>query len=450
MGYVGIILALAIFIVLVYKGWKNYYVAPICVIIVSVFNEMNPIEQLNGNYITGVLDMCKIVFVILFLGTIFGRIYADTGASQSIAKFLIVHFVDRVGGKYRILVAIICYYILVGLMMIGGIDSYAIFFTTVPICAIFCKKCGIPRRFIPGLLYVMSGLAAAPGVPGIYNIMPQTAMATMGIEWSTTSCLVPGVIAAVVCAVLCIFTLNKMVKKAVANGETFEYGELEHYDLDDNRKLPNVIVAIIPLVVVFILFSVCKMDILIAESAGILLALILMGRYMEGTSTFKGFLGTLKSTLNMGVGGFPDAMLSVSIASGLATVITATAAFSAIVAAFAGLNMHPLFLTIIVVCVIVGITSSPPVAMLVGIPMVVGILQQNGVAFDASAIGRVGSYAALTFESLPISGAILLTLSLSKVSHKEGYFPEFIESVVWTTLVTILCAVLCIVFPGLA
>lgn len=450
MGYVGIVLALAIFIYLVYKGWKNYYIAPVCVIIVSVFNQMNPVEQLLGTYINGVLEMCGIVFVVLFLGTIFGRIYSDTGASQAIARFMVVHFVDRAHPKRKVLAAITSYYVLIALMLIGGIDSYAIFFTTVPICAIFCKKCGIPRRFIPGMLYVMSALASAPGVPGIFNIMPQQAMASMGIQWNVTDCAVPGVIAALASGILSILTLNRMVNKAVARGERFEYGEMEHYDIDANRRLPNVLVAIIPLVLVFVLYSLCGMEILIAESAGILAALLLMGRYMDGASSIRGFIGSLKQTFNIGVSGFPDAMLQVSIASGLAAVITATAAFGTIVAVFAGLDIHPLFLTIIVVCVIVGITSSPPVAMMVGIPMVVGILQQNGVAFSPSAVGRVASFAALTFESLPISGAILLTLSLSKVSHKEGYLPEFMESVVWTTAGTVLCAVLCILFPALA
>ena len=46
-GLVGIVIALVLFLVLVYKGWSSYWVAPVCAIIVAVFNKMGP-SQLVG------------------------------------------------------------------------------------------------------------------------------------------------------------------------------------------------------------------------------------------------------------------------------------------------------------------------------------------------------------------------------------------------------------------
>ena len=41
-GLIGIILALVIFLVAVYKGFSSYWVAPVYAIIVAVFNRMAP------------------------------------------------------------------------------------------------------------------------------------------------------------------------------------------------------------------------------------------------------------------------------------------------------------------------------------------------------------------------------------------------------------------------
>lgn len=43
-GIIGIIIALILFMVLVYKGISSFIVAPICAIIVAVTNAMNPVD----------------------------------------------------------------------------------------------------------------------------------------------------------------------------------------------------------------------------------------------------------------------------------------------------------------------------------------------------------------------------------------------------------------------
>ena len=112
--------------------------------------------------------------------------------------------------------------------------------------------------------------------------------------------------------------------------------------------------------------------------------------------------------------------------------------------------MNVIWLTILVICVIVAITSSPPAALMVGIPIIISVAAQQGVNLDPNAVGRVAAIAAGTFETLPINGAILTTMALSKCTHKEGYFPEFMESVVFMLVGTFVAAILLIAFPGLA
>lgn len=447
MGIAGIIIAVALFILLVYRGWRNLYIAPICVVIVCLFNQMNPVEAVLGSFINGVLEMCGIVFVVIFMGVILGRVYTDTGASLSIAHFFIKNIVDKQKGNRKIIATIVCYYIISSVLVLGGIDTYAIMFTTLPVCVVMFKNAGMPRRFIPAMLLMTAGVCSAPGTPGIANVIPQQAFAGLGIEWSITSALVPGIITTLAISVLSCLFMYLMTVRAIKRGETFELGEVENYELDTSRKLPHFVLAIIPLVVIYVLFAVVGLELIVAETGGILVALLLMGRYMERPSLgFKSWLGTLKRTLNTGVGYFPDAVFNVSVTAGLAGVITSTAAFGLIAAALGGIPVHPVLLTFIVIGILVAITSSPPVALMVGLPIIVQSLIAKGIPFSAEAVGRVAAYSITTFETLPISGAILMTLSLVKLNHREGYPPQFVITVVVTTIGTLLCGLLCVLF----
>ena len=230
---------------------------------------------------------------------------------------------------------------------------------------------------------------------------------------------------------------------------------MERYELNPNRPLPNPIVAVLPLVFVFVLFSIVGLDIFIALTCGILLDLVLMGRYIvheeqpDGSVSRTKFIPSLKKALNMGVGQFPNAIFDISCANGLATVITATAAFGAIVGFLGGLNMSPIWLAFIVVCIIVAITSSPPAALMVSIPIVVGVCQAKGLDVNVGAIGRVAAIAAGTFETLPFNGAILTTMALANTTHKEGYLPEFLESVVFMLVGAVVAGIMFTIAPGL-
>lgn len=133
------------------------------------------------------------------------------------------------------------------------------------------QKANIPRRFLPGMLYLNCAFFACPGVPIIYNIITQSAFASVDMNFSVWGAPVPGIIATVVIAVGSLFTLTKLIYRAQKKGEVFEYGEVEHYQINEKQPLPNVIVALLPLVCVFVLFSIVGLDIFIALTCGIVL-----------------------------------------------------------------------------------------------------------------------------------------------------------------------------------
>ncbi len=488
LGLIGIIVALVLFLFLVYKGCSSFWAAAVCAVIVAVTNGVNIVEAITGftgadgaaaGYIPGIVNMISTMFSIIFLGAILGKLYTDTGAAASIAHVLTNAFVIKRKGKAQVRAAMIVLLVVAGLCTMGGIDGYVLTFTMFPICMVMAEMCDIPRRFVPGMFCLNCGFMIAPGAPQIYNVMASAAMGMqadqfgeqgaygiagqLGAATQNTAALVPGLVATAIVAVCGCATLIHMINKAKDQGEHFDYGTVEKMDAPD-RKLPHFILAILPLVVVFVCYSIIHLDIFLALALGIIVAIVTMFRYIPPKKNRAGQpmnIGQrILDTVNGGANSFPNALMTVSTPAGLAGVITGTAAFGMVVGMLAGINVHPLLLTILVVCVIVAITSAPPVALMVAFPIVIGILAGPAIGmaadaasavlpFSAQAIYRVGVVAASTFETLPFNGLIVLGLGLTHCTHKESYKPMFLMTVVYTFAATIVCALLCLI-PGLA
>lgn len=174
--------------------------------------------------------------------------------------------------------------------------------------------------------------------------------------------------------------------------------------------------------------------------------LILMGRYIDKKdgSIAKAILGTL----NMGADGYPHALATVATPSGLASVVTTTAAFGIIVGWLSSLNINPIMLGLLTTCIIVALTSAPPVALAVGLPIVVGICAQKGIDLNPAALGRVSALAATTFETLPVNGMCVLTIGLSRSTYKKSYPIMFLNTLVYTLIGSIVAALICVAAPG--
>jgi H+/gluconate symporter-like permease len=451
-GLIGIILALALFLVLVYKGWSSYWVAPLCALVVAVFNQLNPVDAVSS-YIGGIVDLAGSLFSIVFLGAMLGRAFSDTGAASAIAKTLTNKLVLGKKGNTQVRVALLVILIVAGLCTMGGIDGYVLTFTMFPICVVMAEMVDIPRRFIPAMICLNCAFMAAPGAPQINNIMAQAALGSVGLHASNIAALIPGIVSTLIIACGGYFTLSYMVIKAKSKGEHFEYGEMPRVEEGEERKLPNFFVALLPLIAVFVCYTIIEMNIFFALLIGLVVNLIFMGWNLPKKDN-KGlpisFGKSIINTLNIGAGGFPNALLTVITPSGLATVVTTTAAFGMVVGFLSGVNIHYIFLTLLFVCIIVAITSSPPVALMVAIPIVVGVLGAKGMEVDANGIARVGAIAATTFETLPVNGLIILTLGMARTTHKQSYKPMFFMTVMWTLIGAAVAAIMIALFPGLS
>ena len=475
-GLIGILVAMVLFLVMVYKNCVSYWVAILCAIIVALTNQLDILPALftvggeQSSFLQGMVDLLPTMFKVVFMGAIIGKLYTDSGAVTSIANALIHAFVEKRQGPSKITAAVIVIAVLNCLLTLGGIDGYVLTFTMVPICLAVCQQCNIPRRFIGGFMTLNCAFMVFPGSPQIYNVMgvqgatvfaaqngidvtDPAALAEVGI--SSTMGMIPGVVASIIIAVLSVITMIIVSKRAVARGETFEAGTVEMPPAREGRT-PHVILCILPLIVVFVLYSIVKLDVFWVLLAGMILAAILFLPYLPKQDVRGNqitLLGSLRETFNHGSNQYPNALMSVITPAGLAAVVTSTATFGAIIGMLSGLPINPIILAVIMTLIIVALTSSPPATLMIVIPAVLGValdqLQGNIDALNIPAIARTSIVAASTLETLPFNGLIVLTLGLTHCTHKQSYKYMFLNTVVYTTVGTIVAAVLFILFPGL-
>ena len=250
MSSIGILVAMVLFLVMVYKNCVSYWVAILCTIIVALTNDLDILSALftlggeQSSFLQGMVDLLPTMFKVVFMGAIIGKLYTDSGAVTSIANALIRAFVEKRQGPSKITAAVIVIAVLNCLLTLGGIDGYVLTFTMVPICLAVCQQCNIPRRFIGGFMTLNCAFMVFPGSPQIYNVMGVTgAQAFAGgaglnpteLGISSTMGMIPGVVASIIIAVLSVITMIIVSKRAVARGEGFDAQVTEG---ERSRRLP--------------------------------------------------------------------------------------------------------------------------------------------------------------------------------------------------------------------
>lgn len=269
---------------------------------------------------------------------------------------------------------------------------------------------------------------------------------------SPGAALIPGLICFVVIEVGVYLICSKMIIGAMRKGEKFDYGNCPRFGEDAaNKEHPNLIFALIPLIVVFLLFAIAQ-NASLALVAGILLAIILMSKYFPKNGEENGvgaWMGKIIASLNEGAVSGAQSLMIICAAAGFAGVVQHTEAFNAFVGMMMGLPLPPMAVAMIMIIVIVAFTSSPPAALGIALPILATSYVAAG-ALNPAALARVAAIAVSTFETLPVNGLILLTTGLAQVKIKEAYLPMFLQTVIMTLVGTVLCWIILAIAPGLA
>lgn len=424
----GILLGLICLAFLTYKGMSILWVAPVSALVVAAFGGMNLLDAFTGDFMKAFGGYATSWFPMFMLGAIFGKVMEVTGAAESIAHFL----AKKIGYKRAIIaVVVIC-----GVLTYGGVSLFVVVFVMYPMGLALFREANLPRKMLPGSIALGAfafTMTAFPGTPQLTNVIPATYFGT-----GPMSAPVIGIICGILMFILGILWLQYRTKKLQAAGEVFDEPEGETTaGVSNPENLPKWYLAIIPPLLIIILFNAVKLNIVVALLVGVLAGIIIFIRRLK---TF----GNVIKTLNDGASGSMLAILNTAAGVGFGGVIKAVPGFEQLKTLVTGIDASPLISEAIAINVLAGATGSSSGGVSIVLealgPQFIELAKQSGIALEV--FSRVASISAGGLDTLPQCGAVLTVLAVTKLTHKDSYIDIFMCCTVIPISATILAIIL--------
>ena len=425
MGVFLLLLGIAIVVVLVFRGVPIFFTAVIASIFLLATAGMNVIDGMTVDYVTGLGTYFQTNFFIFVLGAMFGNMFGVTGAADAIAGVII----NKLGEK-----AIVPSIIIVGFILsLGGVSVFVCFFAMYPLMLSMFKKADISCTLIPGLYFAGAGTASGmvPGSPSVQNVIPCD---FLGVPY--TACMGPGMIAAVFEMILVFVYCIWAVKHSKAKGMHFERHDEAGNAEAEGRKLPNVLISLIPMVVLLVLMNVVGLSAAVSLFIGVLACVVCFWPNLDKKSFWK--------VMNDGAMGGVNSLFNTAAITGFGTVVQTLPAFQTCIDLLRGLNGNPLVLSVIAVAVLAGVCGSGSGGQGIALPIIEEYFIPMGVNLEA--LARCSALACLTLDSLPQNGLVCSVLTYTKNTHRQAYSHVCWLTVIIPIITMVFLLILCALF----
>ena len=426
-----VIVAFALFFILSFRGVNLFAVVLLCAALVSL-STADGISSVFTAFMPQAMTTLQALFLMYTMGGAFGYCLMESGLGSAMAYNLI-----KVFGEKRIAVVL---FFITCLLVAGGVQSYQ--FAILAIALPILKKANMPKKVALAAMSagggsVIYGTLAA--MPTALNVAPTTYLHT-----TTAAGLGMSLICSAFSFGFVIWYLIHLTKRCKAKGEGFVAHPDDVIADEDSANLPAAwkgyicvaAVIILSLVFQYVLKVPAMQAVVYSMVIGIVLCFLLVG---------KKFLPHLLSTCVKGFTGSITPIVLISFVVGYGAVVQKTAAFAWIVEKVLSLNMHPYLLTFIAVNILAGLTANG----VGGVTLFMNTFGERLVANSAinlGAIHRIATISGSGFDSLPHNGAISFQLSVFKLSYKEGYFQQFMMSVIVNLLAGAIAVVIGMLF----
>ncbi len=447
----GLILSLIIIMYLAYKGYSTIITAPIIAIITIILT-----TGFNGHlmanytevYMSGFANFIKNYFPLFMTGAIFAKLMEEANYAKSIA-----HFITQKLGKDKSILAVV---LSGALLTYGGVSLFVVAFILYPIASMLFKEADIPKRLIPGTIALGAftfTMTALPGSPEIQNVIPMKYFGT-----DTFAAPIIGIVASVMMLTLGMLWLTKRAKSAKVNGEG--YGNHSDKSIEtDYSNLPNIFSAILPIIIIFVtnlFFSkvyyenidgsyLSEFGTTLSSVSGtwsVIIAIVLADVFIVLTNLKK--IQNLKSVLDIGVTNSFRPLLNSSAIVGYGSVIKSLAVFGVIQSFIFGISSNPIISEALSVNLICGLTASASGGLGISLDALAPTYLQMSQALNISPeiLHRIASLSSGGLDTLPHNGAVITTLAICGLTHKESYKDIFVTSVVIPIFVTAIIVIL--------
>ncbi len=418
---IGIILSLVFIIVLALRGWHIIIIAPLAVVLLSIFSDMNIIQSLTGPYMKGFINYAGKFYLIFLAGSLFGKFMEDGQAARSIAAGILK--VIGTESPMRMMFAISLVSIA---LTYGGVSVFVVIFAIIPIARPLFKQLNLPWHLFTAAFFfgtVGMTMTMLPGTPQIQNIMPTKYMAS-----TATAAPLVGLTGALIITLFNFFYFRYIIKKAKERGEVYEDPApgILGAGVAASGPMPNVWISLIPLVVVLVLLNVdlpyIKKDVVLALTGGVIACLILFWKHYNN----------IIDTLNKGAVNTVIPIVNTCADVGYGMAVAATTGFKLVSTWLLTLPMHPIISLSIATNIMAAITGSASG----GLGIILETLAPKYLALGLSPelIHRIACMSSGAFDAMPHNGFVITALAVSGLVHANAYKHIFWCHVVATTI----------------
>ena len=447
---IGLIGGLALLIWMTVRGVNILIAGPVAAAIVALTSGIAWLPPLAAqgapdfatSYMEGFVGFFKSWFFMFLLGAIFGEIMGASGAAASVAHWVI----KKIGIKHAVLAVVAA----CAILTYGGVSVFIVSFSVYSLAVHLFREADLPRRFIPAALAFgsVTFTMTSAGSPEIQNLIPMEHLGTTAYAgWQVS------IVVALFMALAGYYWLNRMVKKATANGEKF-VGRESDDDVQDFGQLPAPLLCLLPLAAVlgvFLIFqypqnmgllsailpekSLDKWALVAALGSGAIVALI-VGRKK---------LPAMPEAFSRGASSAVVAITNTCAVVGFGAVAKLSPAFQQALEIVQNLPGSPLIGAAIAVTVIAGLTGSASGGQSIALPLIAPHYIEAGAQADH--LHRVVSISSGALDSLPHNGYVVTTIrAVCGETHKDAYGAVGALTVVVPVIGTIMAVILFTVF----
>ena len=443
----GLIISLSLIMYLAYKGYSTIITAPIIgliTILISIGFKGHLMANYTEVYMSGFSSFVKNYFPLFLTGSIFAKLMDEANYGKSIASFI----TNKLGKNKAILAIVLSG----AFLTYGGVSLFVVAFILYPLANILFKEADIPKRLIPGTIALGAftfTMTAIPGSPEIQNVIPMSYFGT-----DTFAAPLIGIIASIIMFTLGMLWLTKRAKDARRNGEGYGNHKYIH-KIDESETLPNILISVIPILIIFVTnFVLSKFyfpntngDYLkqygitldkVSGTWSVIIAIVLAIVYII-IINFKRFKNLNKS-LNEGVSNSFLPLLNSSAIVGYGNIIKALPIFTVIQTSIMNISSNPIISEAISVNIICGLTASASGGLGITLSALAPtfIEMSQKLSISPEILHRIASLSSGGLDTLPHNGAVITTLAICGLTHKESYKDIFVTSVAVPIITTIL------------
>ncbi len=436
---------------LAYKGYSTIITAPIIAMITIILTtgfDAHLMANYTEVYMSGFANFIKNYFPLFMTGAIFAKLMEEVGYAKSIA-----HFITKKLGKDKSVLAVV---LSGAILTYGGVSLFVVAFILYPIASMLFKEANIPKRLIPGTIALGAftfTMTALPGSPEIQNVIPMKYFGT-----DTFAAPVIGIFASIMMLSLGMIWLTKRVKSAKANNEGYG-NHSDNISEENSENLPSIFKAMLPIMIIFIInlfFSkvyyenidgsyLSKFNTTLSNVSGtwsVIIAIVLSDIFILLTNFKK--IKNIKSVLDIGVTNSFKPLLNSSAIVGYGSVIKSLAIFSVIQSFIFGVSSNPIISEALSVNLICGLTASASGGLEISLNALAPTYLQMSHALNIppEILHRIASLSSGGLDTLPHNGAVITTLAICGLTHKEAYKDMFVTSVVIPIFVTTIVVIL--------